>query len=204
MRFGDDKKEAMGSLKMTGNIYLFMNDDVKQGSFKHFHKARLSFGGDLLGPKTNPKGKRPLDSKLPIHLVLKAKRSWMRSPKHFAPVNQTLQRVAKRHGVRIYEHANVGNHLHVVLKISRRPRWAAFIRELTGRLATLAGGGGVWAKRPFTRVVNGWRRAYQSVREYVRLNTMEAELGLDAATREEFRRLHKLWRVKNPEDRPAA
>ena len=171
---------------------------MKQTFFHKMNKPNAGFGGDLIkNLKTNPKVKRPLDSKLPIHLVLRAKRSWMRTPKQFAKVNEVVASVARRRGVRIYEYANVGNHLHLLIKITRRPRWAAFIRELTGRLATLAGGGGVWLRRPFTRVVNGWRRAYRSVREYVRLNRFEADNDLDSDDRDLLRRLHKAWRMTN-------
>ena len=171
---------------------------MRQSSFANFHQPGSSFGGSLLKEKTNPKTQRPLHSKLPIHLVLKAKRSWMRTPKHFAAVNATFERVANKHGVRIYEYANVGNHLHALIRITRRPRWAAFIRELTGRLATLAGGGGIWLHRPFTRVVSGWRRAYQSVRRYVRLNAWEAERGLSRRESEILRRLHLAWDADDP------
>ena len=176
---------------------------MKQRAFANFHQPQLSFGGDLIGKTTHPKGARPLSSKHPIHLVLRSKRSWMRTPKHFAPVNATVARVAKRHGVRVYEYANVGNHLHVLIKISARPRWAAFIRELTGRLAMLRAEGAEWMGRPFTRVVNGWRRAYVSVREYVRLNAWEAASGLNPSEREALRELQRVWRVKNPSFRMA-
>ena len=170
---------------------------MKQGAFQGMHKTKLEFGGSMLNENTNPKTKRPLSSNLPIHLVLRSVRSWMRAPKHFANVNEIVARVAKRHGVRVYEYANVGNHLHLLIKISRRPRWAAFIRELTGRLATQEGGSGVWLRRPFTRVVSGWQRAYRSCRDYIRLNTYEADFNLSAEDREILRRLHRIWRMKS-------
>ena len=152
-----------------------------------FKMNRLCFGGSQFKPGTNPKGARPLDSKLPIHLVLKAERSAMRLPKNFARVNALVTRVAKKRGVRIYEYANVGNHLHLLLKIIKRSTWNAFIRELTGRLAQLTRVR--WAHRPFTRVVAGWRRAYRVVKEYVKLNRFEAEHGL---SRDEAVRLRDL------------
>jgi REP element-mobilizing transposase RayT len=172
---------------------------MRQASFADFHKPRLSFGGSLLKATTNPKRARPLSSKLPIHLVLRSTRSWMRSPRHFKAVNDTVHRVARRRGLRVYQYANVGNHLHLLIKISHRGRWAAFIRELTGRVATLAGRGQVWVGRPFTRVVNGWRKAFRSVREYVRLNGWEAEHDLSKADSIAIRELRKIWRVIHPE-----
>lgn len=102
---------------------------------KHFGKATDCFGGSLL--KGNPKNRRPLDSKLPIHLVLRARSGHMRIPRLFRPVNQLVEDCSRKHGVTIYRYANVGNHLHLLLKISRRHRWPPFIRELTGRIAYL-------------------------------------------------------------------
>ena len=176
---------------------------MKQRAFKDFHQPHLSFGGSLLNARTNPKKARPLSSKLPIHLVLRSQNSWMRTPRHFAAVNDTVTRVAKRHGVRLYEFANVGNHLHALIKIPSRPRWAAFIRELTGGLAMLRDGGAKWIGRPFTRVVNGWRRAYRSVREYVKLNAWEAANNLNKADSDALRELQRVWRIKDPRFRMA-
>lgn len=157
---------------------------AKQEQFNtdSFKKPKLSFGGDLLNGN-NAKMKRPLDSKLPIHLVLECHKSVLRLPKVFGNVNREASRVCKKHGVTVYKFANVGNHLHFVLKIPGRRRWAAFIRELTGRLAQLAQGitarqKGVekfWAKRPFTRVVSGWGKAFRTALQYVELNWLEAE-----------------------------
>jgi putative transposase len=141
-----------------------------------------SFGGDLL-KNGNAKIKRPLDSKLPIHLVLRNTKGGMRLPRTIVPVKLTINRIAHKHGVRIYEYANVGNHLHMLIKIPQRERWSAFIRELTGQLAQLVQGitgrqkgmANFWKKRPFTRIVRGWRKAFQTARSYIELNLLEAE-----------------------------
>jgi REP element-mobilizing transposase RayT len=98
-----------------------------------------SFGGDLL-KNSNAKIKRPLESKLPIHLSLRNTKGGMHSHATILPVKNTVNRIAKKHAVRIYEYANVGNHLHLLIKIPQRERWAAFIRELTGQLAQVVQG----------------------------------------------------------------
>ena len=162
---------------------------VKQLNFaKHFAR-NLSFGGSLLKRGTNPKRARPLDSKRPVHLVLRAEKSTMRQPRHYARVNEIVSDVARRRGLRIYEYANVGNHLHLLLKLPRRRAWNAFIREVTGRIARLTRVR--WANRPFTRVVAGWRKAYRAVKDYVRLNRFEAERGLSPADATFLRVLRK-------------
>jgi len=122
---------------------------------------------------SHPKVKRPLDSKLPTHLVLRSARSSMRKPQHLLKVNQIVRKACQKHGVKLYEYANVGNHLHLLIKLRNRPFWAAFIRELTGRIAQLTKS--QWLHRPFTRIVRGWRKVYQTAREYVRLNVLEAD-----------------------------
>lgn len=145
-----------------------------------FRRPGDCFGGSLL--KGNPKTARPLDSKLPVHLTLRTAGSWLRRPKTYKSVNEIVQATARKHGMKIYRYANVGNHLHVVLKISRRHAWAAFIRELTGRIAQwvreamgLAADSKFWLFRPFTRIVRGWQRPFQLVKEYIALNLLEAD-----------------------------
>jgi REP element-mobilizing transposase RayT len=162
-------------------------------------KPKDSFGGSLL--TSNPKTRRPLDSKLPIHLVLRSDWARMRLPKHFTKVNQTVRAVCKKHGVALYEYANVGNHLHMVIKIPQRRRWAAFIRELSGRIAqaaqSLAGQQKAqrkfWSQRPFTRVVRGWRKAFSIAKAYVRLNLYEAEGFISRKETKTLRDLREIW-----------
>lgn len=142
-----------------------------------FKKPGDSFGGAAL--KGNPKGARPLDSKMPIHLTLRATKSVLRTPKHFGVVGKIVTDVTKKHGVKIYKFANVGNHIHMAIKIPRVKRWAAFIRELTGRLGlalrAAMGGAKLWLYRPHTRIVRGWKKAFGIVKAYVELNQWEAE-----------------------------
>jgi len=143
----------------------------KQGTFDGLHAPKDVFGGSLL--TSHPKTKRPLDSKLPTHLVLRAVRGTMRNPKNYLKVNQIVKNACAKYGVRLYEYANVGNHLHLLIKLRNRGSWAGFIREITGRIAQLTQT--QWLYRPFTRIVRGWKKAYRRVQQYVRLNLGEAE-----------------------------
>ncbi len=166
---GLDLLEAMG-------VSTCMARRAKQFEFdeRFLKKPGDAFGGSLL--KGNPKRARPLESKLPIHLTLRAKDSVMRTGKNFAVVNAQVYATAKKYGVSIYRYANVGNHLHLVIKLSRRHRWAPFIRELTGRIAQLMRATqGFWLYRPHTRIVRGWKKAFQIAKEYVYLNELEAQ-----------------------------
>ena len=158
-----------------------------------------SFGGSLL-KNSHAKTKRPLDSKLPIHLVLRSTKGGMRLPKTLKPVNDLVGKVCKKHGVTIYRYSNVGNHIHVVMKIPGRPRWSAFIRELTGRISQLVQGikgreKGVrfWAQRPFTRIVRGWRGAFKLACQYVELNQLEAEGFISRRDTKTLKDLRAIW-----------
>ena len=103
-------------------------------------------------------------------------------------VDDLFAKICRRHGVKVFSYANVGNHLHAVIQIPDRRMWAAFIRELCGAIATLMGGD-FRAQRPFTRVVRVWKKALAYVLRYVELNQLEASEGL---TREEARVLQRM------------
>lgn len=171
----------------------------KQLQFRNLAVSRDSFGGSLL--KGNPKVRRPLDSKLPTHLVLRANASFLRLPKRFAKVNEAVALTCRKHGVSIYRYANVGNHIHLLVRLRSRRGWAAFIRELTGRVAQIALGLGpseksaakFWKFRPFTRVVRGWKKAYQLALRYVELNRLEAEGLIRRTESKTLRELRAVW-----------
>jgi REP element-mobilizing transposase RayT len=175
----------------------------KQLSFsgKLFDKPKDVFGGSLL-KGNNPKGKRPLDSKMPILLTLRAEKSGMRKLGIFHKVNGQVYSIAKKHGVRVYSYSNVGNHLHLLIKIPRISRWAAFIRELTGQIAQLVlkiidlpKGLRFWKYRPHTRIVRGWKRAYKIAKEYVQLNELEASGSIDRRQTPNLRALRELLQI---------
>ncbi len=170
-----------------------MSRTKNQQEFKGegFQKPSDAFGGALL--KGNAKRARPLDLKWPIHLTMRATKSVLRTPKYFAVVEKLISTVAKKHGVKIFKRANVGNHLHLAIQISHVRRWAAFIRELTGRLGLalkgVMAGEKLWLFRPHTRIVRGWKKAFQTLLEYVKLNQLEAAGFL---SRKDFKTLKDL------------
>jgi len=167
--------------------------------FKNNSKRRDCFGGSLLG-KSHPKRRRPLDSKRPIHLVLKANASVLRNNQVARNiVHGEVQRWSKRCGVTIYRWANAGNHLHLAIRLGRVHQWPKFIRGLTGSIArkfqtarlttamdTHGNGRNLthnrtttrtrfWHCRPFTRIVRSWQKAFKTLLEYIRMNQLEAQ-----------------------------
>ena len=166
---------------------------------KGFEKPQTCFGGSLTD-KSNPKTKRPLDSKMPIHLVLKANKSVLRLPKTFKQVTTTLEKKSKKYGVKIYRQANVGNHIHLVVRLTNRKLWNGFIRDFTSTLShelrtlgVLAKEQKLWKYRPFTRIVSGWKKAFKSLLNYIFLNQLEAEGAINRSQIPNLRGLRLVW-----------
>lgn len=147
-------------------------------------KKMLQFGGSLL-KNSNAKSARPLSTKHAMHVVLrssKAKGDWsLRSLKNQKMVESTLKSLAKKYGLKIYEFANVGNHLHILLKLQNRRTFAPFMRALSGTIALKVTGANklsalkekFWDYRPWSRIVE-WKKAYTIAKDYVIQNHLEA------------------------------
>ncbi len=164
---------------------------------KSFGRDGLKFGGSLL-KKSNAKTERVLDSKKPIHLVVRSTQATGRkSFLYFGQkVESVIQRHAKSKGIRIYEMANGGNHIHIIMRIPKQRRlYSAFIRGFTGELARLMTGakkgkkGGTggpteiatlrfWDHKPFTRILSGWGKDFLKLKNYLRVNNCETILGM--------------------------
>lgn len=170
----------------------------KQLEFQNssFLKPKDSFGGSLL--KGNPRQARPLDSKLPILLTLRARRSVLRLPKTFGLVEAIIDHTAKKYGIKIFKRANVGNHIHMTIQVNPW-LWARFIRELTGRIAQvikdmgIAVERGFWLYRPHTRIVRGWKKAFQIALAYVELNQLEALGHISRKETKTLKDLRAIW-----------
>ena len=96
------------------------------------------FGGILL--KGRRKSIRPLSSKDTIHFVFRS--SWAMGSDSFLAsrnrksVDLLISRFAKKFGVKIYQRAINTNHIHLLLKITNRTLYKAFIRALSGKIAS--------------------------------------------------------------------
>lgn len=107
-------------------------------------------------------------------------------------VDKIVGDVSRRFGVKIVKYANVGNHLHLVVKLpggamTARRQYAKWIRLLTSRLAFEIGGARkgqplldergertkFWDSIPFSRVVHG-RRGWKVIDRYVLKNQFES------------------------------
>jgi REP element-mobilizing transposase RayT len=147
-----------------------------------------SHGGEL--GKGKRKIKRPLDPKQALHVVLRsssARGRWsMLHPQNCDHVHDFTEKLAQRWGVRLYRYANVGNHIHLLIKVPSRAVWQRFLRELTGGIAIIVTaakkgaalthnktGRGFWDHLAFTRIVH-FGRDFAGVSGYVIKNLFEA------------------------------
>lgn len=80
-----------------------------------------------------------MDTKNSMHLVLRsslARGAWsFRSGKNSKIIREIIERFAAKYGVKVLSLANVGNHLHMQIKISNRFAYRMFIKAVTGAIA---------------------------------------------------------------------
>jgi hypothetical protein len=91
--------------------------------------------------------------------------------------------LTRRFDVRVYDFANVGSHLHLLVRARRREAFQGFLRSFAGIVARRVTGarrtrpvGRFFTGLAWSRVVS-WGRDYFGVRHYVFRNQIEGELG---------------------------
>lgn len=131
-------------------------------------KPPTEYGGSLL--KGRRKTERTLNSRKPMHLVLKTKSSSFLF-KQKQKMQTVLRKQAKTFGVKIYSESIQSDHWHICLKITNRRLYRGFIRSLTGIIARQLGKG-LWQLRPYSRIVE-WGRDFLNVKDYLLLNYCE-------------------------------
>jgi hypothetical protein len=166
----------------------------------------LQFGGALL--KGNPKEKRPLTLKTPLHLVLKSQKAFgpssMLAKANAKKIDYVVRKQAAACGVKIYHFVNVGNHLHLVVRLQDRRLYRVFIRAVSGLIARQVLGTErgpkseakepssnievitednseakiqktqFWVARPFTRLMT-WGPDYKGLSRYMKKNQAQAD-----------------------------
>jgi REP element-mobilizing transposase RayT len=153
-----------------------------------FKKQPPEHGGQLGRGKR--KSARAIDPKQLLHTVLRSSRArgpWsMLHSRNCARVDDATRRIARKHGVRLYRYANVGNHLHLLVKTPSRTVFKNFLRELAGGVSMIVTGSkkghalakagdqrGFWDYLPYTRIVS-WGRDFENLKLYFVKNLFEA------------------------------
>ena len=182
-----------------------MQSSGKQSSF--FSSSgihRFSHGG-LLRQKKRGRGERALSTIEPLHAVFKIERlrlrqKSLRAPQSFKLVLNIIEKFAKHFAVKIEQLSVQNDHIHLLIRTSRRKHYHHFFRVVAGQIAqsfekkgllaalmthtpparagkTDVDGGyantSLWRYRPFSRVVRGYK-TYKIVRNYIQLNEKEA------------------------------
>lgn len=130
-------------------------------------------------------------------------------------MKQIISKFAHKYEVKVYSSANVGNHLHLHIKLSNRFTYYKFIRAITAAIAMAVTGASRWQPlrktesqksnrqikdrfwdyRPFTRVVVGFR-GFLNLKDYIEINQMEG-FGYDHQRAIFFLKWNELKRYKN-------
>ena len=144
--------------------------------------GRTQHGG--CGTKGHRKEARPLSTGKWIHLVLKSEKakgklSFLTAGNQLV-VKSILDEKSKKFGVRIADYANVGNHLHLKIKISSRSQFARFLKAVTTLIARRVTGarrgkpfGRFWQGLAFTRVLKS-RLEELNLKGYIEANRRQA------------------------------
>ena len=176
------------------SLFEFSDDKVARSRY-----ARRTHGG----AKTKPARKleRPLSRKDFIHLILKSEKakghlSLLKRENDIA-IRDILRKKAHKFGVSISDFANVGNHLHIRIKVQSRESFQNFLKAVTCLIARRITGarrgkpfGKFWQGLAFTGIITS-RPEELRLRGYFEANRQEAKHGY--ATREKFLKEFNDW-----------
>ncbi len=137
--------------------------------------------------KGRRKVRRPLDVRKPIHLVLKSSRArgdWsLLRDRNRHWIERLVAIKAKKFGVQIQGYVNVGNHLHIKLKLRDRNGFQKFLKAVTALIARRVTGarkgapkGQFWDALAYTKVIRVWRQE-QTLNRYLHANQIEVWHG---------------------------
>jgi hypothetical protein len=145
------------------------------------HARRIEHGGDKR--KGRRKLARPIDPKRPMHVVLHASRAkgdWsMLRLQNERAIKRIIWTAAANHGIRVYQFANVGNHLHLLVKTRTRQGFQDFARTISALIARAVTGakkgnpvGKFWDELLYSKVLE-WGRVFFNAKYYVIQNELE-------------------------------
>ena len=153
------------------------------GRDMHAELVRTEHGGAVLHGRR--KRERPVSTRRAMHVVLTSERArgaWSLR-RHERTVRDALRQMARRFDVRVYDFANVGSHVHLLVRVRRREAFHGFLRSFAGIVARRVTGarcgqprGRFFTGLAWSRVV-AWGRDDLGVRHYVFRNQIEGVSG---------------------------
>lgn len=140
-------------------------------SFANIKAAHRFCHGGVLYQKRAGRGQRPLSTKEPLHLVFKVRKEKLRSgslrtPQNFQSIQNIIQRYAKKFFVKIEQLSIQGDHIHALIRTTKRSLYHHFFRVVAGQIAqqfqkegmlsgrTVIGTSSTAAKAAATRKIN--------------------------------------------------
>ena len=160
-------------------------------------KQMHAYGGDLR-KKAKNRGARTLVFKSgSMHFTLRSTKAIglhsFQNSKNRTRVKNYVHSFSAKKGVQILGFANVGNHLHLHVKIHSQRLYKEWIRGLSSGLAMIAMGleglkklkqrnEKFWDQRPFSRVIQSFRH-FLNTKSYLEINVLEG-LGMPRAQAE--------------------
>ena len=141
---------------------------------------RLEHGGNA--QKGKRKTARPFNPKLPIHVVFRSEKAKNRFSLNHQKFNRKIEillhKLGLKYDIQVYEFANSGNHLHLILRSKAKLNLQNFLREFAGRVALLVypGKGKFWTSLVYTKLAR-WGKQFKNLCTYVIQNHLEA-LGI--------------------------
>lgn len=168
-------------LLVLSRAFSYLRSRMKQQNL--IKPESKSYGGSLRNKRKGRRA-RPISTKDSMHLVLrssKAKGNWsFKRKENERKISRIIAKFSKKYYVQMISIANVGNHLHLHIRLIKRSTYKPFIRAVTAAIAMAITGVSRWNKikikfwdyRPFTRVIVGFR-ALLTLRDYIAINQLE-------------------------------
>ena len=159
------------TIPMKQQLHLFKNSvDQTHGGSKSKGKRKVA---------------RPLSTKKPIHIVLKASDPFQLL-RNVEVIEKTLTKYSQKFGVTVYQTAVQADHLHFSVTIPSRDLYRRWIRAITSVLA-LKIKKLKWSLPPFTRIAT-WGRDFKRLCGYIQRNRIEGTFLLNGHRRvDEYR-----------------
>ena len=122
-------------------------------------------------------------------------------------IRRILREKSKKFGVTIADGANVGNHLHLKIKIQNRDGFQKFLKAVTCLIARRITGarkgfkfGRFWQGLAFTRVLTSSLEEL-NLKGYIKANRIQAKKGV--AAREQFLKQFNAWVLRERREEQA-
>jgi REP element-mobilizing transposase RayT len=144
-------------------------------------RERIEHGGDVRARLR--KEQRPFSPKCSMHVVMRsnrAKGTWsLLHHRNRSSVERLVYKWANAKGVKVYRFANVGNHIHLLVKSPSREALQRFLKTFAGLCARAVTGarkglsfGKFWEATAYSRLVSGG--AFRAITGYFEKNDFEA------------------------------